>query len=137
MERYGTEYTSQNENVIKTTLQSKRDNSFPFVCENDGKIWKLRTDAAKFYNLIPLCIGRCLRGTQKTTKGYKFHYLSDNIPEKEIKKRPKRQFICENDGKIWDKQLDAIKFYNLNKDCVSECLLGTKPATKGYKFHYI
>jgi hypothetical protein len=98
MERYGVEYPAQNKEIYKKTentclekygakhpvqldkfkekgLATKRKNSISFICENDNKIWKLKVDAARFYKVDKNCIGRCLRGTQKATGGYKFHYI--------------------------------------------------------------
>jgi hypothetical protein len=134
--RFGVEFAAQDPIIKEQILETKRNNSIPFICENDGRIWKLQIDAAKFYNVQRACLGRCLAGNQKTTNWYRFHYVSDK-PEKIIRKRPKRKFICENDGRIWDKQCDAVTFYGVNKNCIGYCLEGRSPITKGYKFHYI
>jgi hypothetical protein len=113
--------------------ETRRNRAQDFICENDGMSWKIVADAAKFYNLNPISISRCIQGKQKITKGHKFHYLSEYIPHIKIKK----SFVCENDYKIWNNQVQASKFYNLRQTSISKVLLGRIGSTKGYKFRYL
>jgi group I intron endonuclease len=66
---------------IKTAQQKRIDNLPSILCHQNGKVYRLVTDAAKDLNVSRSSVSNVLIGHRKSCKGYTFEYVRKNSNE--------------------------------------------------------
>ena len=120
--QYVFKYLNEDNEIIKTTFESKAKNKKKILCITTNEIFDSISDAAKKYNLSVQNISRACQGKNRYCGKYNEQKLywslideNDNILN--IKKSNQNictKVICTTTNMVFDSIKEAAKFYNIN-----------------------
>ena len=140
---------------LKNILQANNDRKTPLVAIQKAtgkvKIFESQNECSRVLGINLGNVNDCLKGRQKTCKGYFIKYLKRcitdyKITKRKAKKTEKIKLTTKRKGitpivaiqkatgrvRMFESQMECARQLNLNQSHISQCLLGKRNHTGGY-----
>lgn len=113
---------------------------------DNNKIFNSITDAAKYYDVTPTAMNRCVNYKQKSIKGFRFikydEYVKHGITKLDKIKKPfksskkPKKVINVNTGDIYDSISEASQVARINSGNISSCCHHKRKFAGGYQWEF-
>ena len=108
------------------------------ICIETGQIFNSMNEAGEYVGVSGNAISKCVRGEQRSCRGFhwKYYGCSEEETKKKLREINGKKVICIETGKIFNSLKEAGEHIGVHKSAISACVRGKQKTSGGFHWKY-